>query len=188
MEIFKIIDGYDGDYLISNKGNVKSLKNKKEMILTNCINTRGYLYVKLSKQNHKKLFIIHRLVAEYFIPNPHNKPYVNHIDGNKQNNDVSNLEWVTCSENIKHAYDTGLNYVSYENRMKTIKRNKEYSSKMVDQIDKITMEVVKTWVSMAEASRELNIHASDISKCCRDKTTKEGVQVDLFGDIINIYR
>ena len=71
-------------------------------------NNSGYLRVSLSTENKCKKFLVHRLVAEAFIPNNDNKKLVNHIDGNKQNNDISNLEWCTYSENLKHAYKIGL--------------------------------------------------------------------------------
>ncbi len=166
-EVFKPIKGYDDMYFISNYGSIKSYKHNSPKILKNCINSRGYEYIKLSKNNKKKMFVVHRLVCEHFMPNPENKPFVNHKDGNKTNNRINNLEWVTASENIKHAYDTGLNYVSDENRKNTIKRNKSMTKKIV-QIDKDTKEIIRKWGSMADASRSLNIHPSDISKCCRN--------------------
>lgn len=70
--------------------------------------TNGYQFVCLRKNGNSKKFSVHRLVAEAFIPNPQNLPCVNHIDGNKQNNSVENLEWCTYSENLKHAIDIGL--------------------------------------------------------------------------------
>jgi hypothetical protein len=69
---------------------------------------QGYLLVKLYKNGKGRKFKIHRLVSEIYIPNPNNLPQVNHIDGDKSNNHVSNLEWCTPSHNIKHAYNTGL--------------------------------------------------------------------------------
>lgn len=91
-EIYKLIDN---KFYISNYGNVLDINKNKVKIYQN-----KYLGCKFGN--------IHRLVAEAFIPNPENKPQVNHIDGNKYNNCVDNLEWVTNSENIKHAFKTGL--------------------------------------------------------------------------------
>ena len=114
MEIWKPIKGYEGLYEISNYGRVKSLartwvtghnsivRSKDESILAPK-KDRGYLRVGLLKNGKRKLLSIHRLVAEHFIPNPLNKPEVNHRDGNKENNHFSNLEWVTPAENTQHA-------------------------------------------------------------------------------------
>ena len=106
-------------YQISNYGNVKSLarqrKNskgvymQKEKLLSLTNTSTGYKKVELVKNGKKKGHKVHRLVAMAFIDNPENKPQVNHIDGNKTNNYVGNLEWVTSSENCIHAYETGLN-------------------------------------------------------------------------------
>lgn len=102
----KAIKGFE-DYLIGTDGSVYSLKRNKFM--SQKITKNGYneqsLYVGDGKY---KWFRTHRLVAEAFIPNPENKPFVNHIDGNKLNNDVSNLEWVTHEENMEHAKNFSL--------------------------------------------------------------------------------
>jgi hypothetical protein len=125
-EIWKnidFIDGFEGLYQVSNLGRVKSLGRvviypnscynksnegvyRPERILKHKI--KGYAGITLSNGKNKICTNIHRLVALAFIPNPNNKPCVNHIDGTKQNNCVSNLEWVTWAENIQHAYDNGL--------------------------------------------------------------------------------
>lgn len=117
-EIWKKVIGYEGIYEISSLGRVKSLerfvdvKNGKRKVhprfLTSLINNRGYLQVKLSKNNVLKTKQPHVLIAEAFIPNPDNKKEVNHINGIKTDNRLENLEWNTHSENVKHAYDTGL--------------------------------------------------------------------------------
>lgn len=109
-EVWKHIKGYEGKYQVSNLGRIKSFyKCKDGKVIKPLSNTNGYLYIALSKgnRNYKRL-LIHRLVAETFIPNLDNKPQVNHIDGNKHNNAVSNLEWVTGSENQIHSYNNKL--------------------------------------------------------------------------------
>jgi hypothetical protein len=110
MEIWKSIEGFDGIYEVSNLGRVKSLKRKysdDDKIRKFSI-SKGYIRYYLSINAITKPFSAHRLVALAFIHNPENKPQVNHIDGNKLNNRVDNLEWVTSSENQNHALKTGL--------------------------------------------------------------------------------
>lgn len=118
-EVYVDIRGYEGYYQISNYSNVKSLdrviKQKtgktqtiKGRILKQRTNPGGYYYVELSKNGTKATFAIHQLVAQAFLDNPGNKPIVNHIDGNKLNNSLTNLEWATYSQNLQHAYKTGL--------------------------------------------------------------------------------
>lgn len=96
LEIFKPIAGYD-DYQVTSWGRVFSKTNGKFVYQE--VHHKGYLRVDLYKDGKRKHFKVHRLVAEAFIPNPYNKPQVNHIDGNNQNNSVTNLEWVTDAEN-----------------------------------------------------------------------------------------
>jgi hypothetical protein len=114
MEIWKKIDGFE-NYEVSNYGRVK--RNECIIIYSNGIitkykekyltleNIKYYKRVTLCCNNKTKRFLIHRLIATIFIPNPENKPCVNHIDGNKSNNNISNLEWCTYSENERHSYD-----------------------------------------------------------------------------------
>lgn len=98
----KLINGYT-NYEIDTEGNIYNLNTKK--YLKGSIGEHGYKYYRLSKEGKKKMFYAHRLVAETFIPNENNLPVVNHIDGNKLNNNVNNLEWVTYSENTQHWKD-----------------------------------------------------------------------------------
>ena len=111
------IPGYEGLYQISDQGRLKRLESKalvksgcyrtvRERIRTHQQAQRKYISVPLSKNSQKKTHQIHRLVALQFVPNPHNKPCVNHKDGNRKNNAATNLEWVTYSENNLHAYRT----------------------------------------------------------------------------------
>lgn len=109
-EIWKDVKGYEGYYQISNLGNVMSLKFNHADIrrLIKPFDNGGYNMVCFNLNGVSKKFLVHRLVAEAFIPNHENKPCVNHIDGNKRNNSVENLEWVTKSENTRHAIRIGL--------------------------------------------------------------------------------
>jgi len=120
IEIWKEIKDYEGLYMISNLGRVKSLSkvvfmevnnsffNSKESILSQSKNPKGYFFTGLTDLKIRKNKTTHRLVAIAFIPNPENKPCVNHIDGDKTNNNDWNLEWCTYSENTIHAYKIGL--------------------------------------------------------------------------------
>lgn len=115
MEEWKDIKGYEDKYQVSNYGRIKSLWMwtgdkyiKREKILSNILSGNGYFYVALSKDGSVKRFKVNRLVAEAFIDNPYNFPITNHKDGDKQNNKVSNLEWCSHSENLRHAYKMGL--------------------------------------------------------------------------------
>lgn len=107
IEIWKDIKDYEGLYQISNTGKVKSIRYNKEIIRKPCL-SKGYKMVKLHKNGVYRPVTIHKLVAKYFIPNPVNKPQINHIDGVKENNIYTNLEWCTGSENLIHAYKIGL--------------------------------------------------------------------------------
>ena len=128
-EIWKPIIGYENLYQVSNLGKIKSLK--RNIILKPSHNRKGYLQIILYKNKNKKVGRIHRLVAEAFIPNENNFTDVNHIDGNKHNNKVENLEWCNRSYNLKHAYENGLRPTikqlceEIENLKKEIKEIKE---------------------------------------------------------------
>lgn len=104
------INGYEGLYKINRQGDVYIMKKprKQEGIKKPSIDKDGYKQVSLSKNGKYTTYKVHRLVALTFIPNPNNLPVINHIDGNKQNNRVDNLEWCTRSENDLHAYRLGL--------------------------------------------------------------------------------
>lgn len=128
-EIFIDIVGFEGYYQISNLGNVKSLKrtiinggkptNIRERILKQKTN-HGYKKVCLNKLGIDKQYFIHRLIATAFIPNPENKPCVNHINGIGLDNKIENLEWCTHLENMQHAFKTGLTNNSGENQTNSI--------------------------------------------------------------------
>lgn len=104
QELMQPIQGYEDIYEISNFGRVS---NFRKMLKTYLINS-GYVAIKLRKDGKPTSFLVHRLVAEHFVPNPDGKPEVNHIDGDKGNNRADNLEWVSRSENLSHARTSGL--------------------------------------------------------------------------------
>lgn len=98
------------NYEVSDTGRVRRCGSVRDRAVRD---RKGYLALELHSGGKRSTKSVHRLVAEAFIPNPDNKPEVNHLDGDKHNNVVSNLEWTTTSENCQHAYDTGLRKPSY---------------------------------------------------------------------------
>ena len=164
QEIFKDIEGYNGVYQVSNFGNVKSYnkyKNGKILIPYNI--SSGYLMVQL-RGDINKSYLIHRLVAKTFILNPENKREVNHINGDKTDNRLENLEWATPSENMQHALRTGLK-----------KRGKDDQRSMP--VVQLTLEniIVGKYAGAREASRQTGARQSGISKCCN------GISKTAFG-------
>lgn len=115
MEHWSDIEGYNGLYQVSKLGNIRrvvgggSIKYMAFHINRSPWQKVGYLRVSLTLDGKQKSYYVSRLVAEAFIPNPENKPQINHIDGNTLNNRSDNLEWCTNQENCKHACDIGLN-------------------------------------------------------------------------------
>lgn len=163
-EIWKDIPNYEGLYQVSNKGNVLSLNaygHKIKRPLKQYINSFGYPVVVLNHNKIPKYVAVHILVAKAFIPNPNNKPQVNHIDGNKTNNTVDNLEWVTSKENIQHAIRTGLsNPKGYKDQF-----GKDHvASKPVLQYD-MCGNFIKKWDCQSDAARYYHCNPSMISSC-----------------------
>lgn len=157
-EVWCDVPDYEGMYQVSNTGKVKSLSriiktsngklyHRKENILKPFYEKRGYMRVKLCKNGTEKMFCVHRLVATCFIPNVYNREQVNHIDGNKTNNNASNLEWCTNEQNMKHAWECGLRE-HRKRKVRCLNNNEVYSS-------------------IKEASLTLNIVESGISNVVR---------------------
>ena len=165
-ETWKPISGYEGLYEVSNLGNVRSLKraNTNGRVLKQGWRPNGYLIVSLSKNNRQKTKLTHRLVAEAFIPNPNRLSEVNHKDGNKENNCVDNLEWVTRMDNVKHSIETGLKKPVFNNPLR---------SKVVNQYS-VDGKLLHTYPSTGEAERQTGIRHGNISKCCNGKTPTAG--------------
>ena len=152
--MWKPIKGYEGLYEVSDKGQVR---NSKGQLKTLKKDKDGYYKVCLSKNSKKRPYFVHRLVAEAFIHNKDNKPVVNHIDGNKTNNRVANLEWVTRSENDKHAFRLGLR-----------KPTCGGTSKKVKQYD-LNGNFIREYNSLSHASRETGFTVQNISYCANGK-------------------
>ena len=150
MAEWRDIPGYEGLYQISDGGKVKSLRRDKE-VRQALFPKSGYMYVGLSKGGKQKTKLVHRLVAEAFIPNPEGKDSVNHIDGCKTNNAADNLEWVTPKENTAHAIRTGLLDPKMSRVTPIMALNKE------------TGELIK-FRSIAEAADQLGLNKSEISR------------------------
>lgn len=163
-EIFREIDGFP-DYEISNLGRVCSFKGRYPRILKPRKNRDGYPYVILCTSRKHVTKTVHRLVAEAFVPNPENKPQVNHIDEDKENNMAENLEWVTCRENINHG--TGVKR-SAESRM----NHKSYSKSVVQYTPDGVF--LAEYPSIKEAERVTGIDHSLISKICKGKQKTAG--------------
>lgn len=157
-DIFKPVSGYEDLYEVSNMGRVKSLDRSDclghrvtEKILKTWV-TNNYFTVCLRRDGDKKFCRVHRLVAQAFIPNPDNLPYINHKDENKVNNRVENLEW--CTAKYNNTYGTAI-----ERRSKTI-------SKPVYQYT-LDGKFVREWFSATEVQQQTGWNHCNIAACCR---------------------
>jgi hypothetical protein len=166
MEEWKDIDGFEGLYQVSNIGRVRSLNHETNgkkyigKVLSTKV-TSGYPTVLLSNGAKKTLCRVHRLVARTFIENPTKLPEVNHLDGNKNNNCVENLEWCTSRENKIHAWVTGLT-----------KAPPPEKPRMVEQYNNNVL--IAVYKSIDIASILLDISSEDICKCCKGKRKSAG--------------
>ena len=144
-------------------------QNRKPRKIKSRIGTIGYLCVDLNFDGVWKQKYIHRLIAETFIPNPENKPTVNHKDGNKLNNNISNLEWNTYSENNQHAIDNDLRKSPWTN----ITGINHPQSKPVIQLNKKSI-IINEFISAREAQQKTGISYKHISCCCLGKRKTTG--------------
>lgn len=161
-EIWLDIKDFKGIYQVSNLGRVKSLARDiicrgrllhfKEVILKSAIGRDGYKRVALSKDGKQKMFLVHRLVADAFIPNPNNYPIINHKDEDKANNVPENLEW--CTHKYNNNYGT------------TQQRHAQKLKKSILQIEAKTNEIIREWSSAMDVEREIGYDQANISKCC----------------------
>lgn len=159
-EIWKDIKNYEGLYQVSNLGRIKNIKTQK--ILKNYTSVKDKYYLKVSLYLNRKFknFKVHRLVAQAFIPNPNNLPQVNHIDGNKSNNNVNNLEWCDNSHNVKEAYRLGLIKPTHSGCFKK-GQNKNQELPII-QYD-LDGNFIKQWASFTKAEKFFRPNAKSIS-------------------------
>lgn len=170
QELWKDIKGFEGIYQVSNLGNIRSLDRKTNTAIKNqnyvvkkgkMIKPHvamGYYALSLSKGNKIITQRVHKLVAQTFIPNPENKPCVNHKDGNKLNNRIDNLEWCSHKENAQHAHRTGL--YSREQELKQAKLMNNARKRPIQQI--LNGKVIATYESLIEAERKTGINNDNI--------------------------
>ena len=156
VETFVKIEGFE-NYEVSNLGKVRNIKSGR--IIKPSLNKNGYLRLWLCENNKKKYLYLHRIIATAFIDNSEEKPCVNHIDENKTNNDLSNLEWCTERENAIHGTRT--------------KRAAEKHFKKVIQLD-LNDNVLNEFESMVQAEQETGVSRRNISSCCNGKRKSAG--------------
>lgn len=190
-EIWRDISNFEGRYQVSNSGKVKSLERKvngklnskvtvKERYMKLQKNHKGYLAVILHKNRKAYHKMVHRLVADAFIPNPDKKLQVNHINCNKKDNRVENLEWCTQEENMNHAKAHGLiksdSILQKECRMRNIKNAQEAEKRIVAKIDPETNLLLNVYESITDAARKLNLRSGDskIVTVCKGKRKTTG--------------
>ncbi len=193
-EIWKDIPEYEGIYQVSSQGRVKALnfaRSGKEGIVKQQTNHKGYSVVYLSRDDKRRKFTVHRLVALTFIPNTENKPCVDHINTIKSDNNVENLRWVTYKENANNELTKehmSKSKKSYEPRTRT--RRKGYTTKKKGSItsDEVRVKISRSmggrkilclttgeiFETVSEASRKYNVGTSKICYCCKKKLKSAG--------------
>ena len=166
-EVWKDIEGYEGLYQISNLGNVKSLRYQgrdEAKVLTPKCNNMGRLWVELRKHGEARQYLIHRLVAFAFIPNPEDYPQINHIDENPKNNIVDNLEWCTGEYNIR-AYLSN----HPERKRKQWSDTPKYNCHMGKKVHQLSKdgEFVRAWANPIEVVNANGWNEWSIIQCCK---------------------
>lgn len=163
----------ESNYEISNLGEVRNI-NTKQVRKLRPGGTSDYLLVQIYIKNGKrKNYLVHRLVAKYFVSNPYNKEQVNHIDGNKLNNSYTNLEWVTPKENMEHALKSGL-YKKYNNQTYKNKFGSEHNRSIKIECNGIV------YNGYSEASRLTGINTSTIHRAIKLNRTCKGFHFKLY--------
>lgn len=172
-EIWKDVVGLEGYYMVSNVGRVKSCertficgrggeRKTTEHIIKTVLKKNGYVHCTVSVEGKIYYMSVHRMVAEAFIPNPENKTQVNHINTNKSDNRVDNLEWSTSKENVNHSRITTDRKFGFTK----LKNGHHYCSKKVMQYD-MDGKFIKEWTSIQEVNRFFGVKSSCVNRCCK---------------------
>ena len=186
-EIWKDIEGFEGFYQVSSLGRVRSLdrivvnsrygyQSLKGRILRQHKNGDGYFHIGLNKDNHRKKYETHRLVAQTFIPNPENKAEVDHINTKRDDNRIENLRWATRKENQNNS-------LTLKKRSDSMKGDKHPmygklgktnpNSKAIYQVS-MDGNIIRKWNALSEAERQTGTDESSISRCCQGKLNAAG--------------
>ena len=144
MEQWKYIEGYNGKYAVSNYGRIKSFQGITERILKANKTRDGYAIVVMCINNKPKSYRVNRLVAKYFLENPNNYPQVDHIDENRLNNHVDNLQWMSARDNTTKSQGKPVNQLSLDGK------------------------IVASHISISHAARKIGANKSNIMKACRN--------------------
>ena len=186
-EEWRDIKGFEGKYMVSNLGRVKSLnynRTGKEEILKAYDNGHGYLFVALYKDGKVEQPLVHRLVATAFLDNPDNLPEVNHKDEDKTNNCVENLEYCSRSYNLNY----GTRRKRSAEKLKGKKHSEEHNKKIGKKLSKPVFSVDKEsglimwWESIIEASRQTGINRGNICNCLKGKIKSAGGHIWFYAD------
>lgn len=154
IDCLEIWTEFIDNYYISNYGNIYDSLKKKNVILT--INNKGYLYYNSYINKKRKIYFPHRLVGIHFIDNPNKYPQINHIDGNKTNNHVDNLEWCTQKHNTRHAVSKGLINTATQGGKPVIQMS-------------LDGEYINSFLSISDAARNIKGSNEHIGNVCRGK-------------------
>lgn len=165
--MWKDVKGFEGLYQISDMAEIRRVGTNRLLKLHK--SKVGYLSIALCKDGKKHYLWVHRLLAQAFIPNPENKPQVNHINGNKSDCRIENLEWVSISENHIHAYKTGL-----QDGVKCSKHLRKAIR---------CVESGVVYESIADAARKIGAFMQNVSKACISGTTCKGLHFEFVGGI-----
>lgn len=168
MEQWRKIEGTHGLLEVSDLGRVKSLM-RDGRILKASEDAKGYLRIHFTVMRERKSIKVHREVAKAFLPNPHNLPQVNHVDGDKKNNAVDNLEWVSGLENARHAMRNGL----WRNNIAATQKANNARKTPIKSVDSVTGET-RYFESVREAERFFNTrHISDVLNGKRERAASQ---------------
>ena len=170
VEVWKPIMGYEGLYEVSNLGRVRSfVKDKNGILLKGSKHKFGYTFHTLVNEYGRKAYLLHRLVAETFIPNPDNKPCIDHINGITSDNRVENLRWCTQKENINNPICTHRQIESHKGKYGI----KSSNHKAIIQFD-LDGSLIRKWACAVDAAKEIGIPKQSISACIKGKYKTAG--------------